>query len=78
MASPFAEFADFLAKLRGDLHDLLANVGLAGFSQLIFIVALNHYCRENSDQHENNQPDRQTDLRGLRHCKSALDGQRFV
>ena len=52
LASAFAQFADLLAELLGDLHDLLPDVGLARFAQLVFVVGLDDDRRKNSDQHQ--------------------------
>ena len=74
----FAKFADLLAELFCYLHDLLANVGFARFAKLVFVVALNQHRRQNRDQHENDQPNRQTDVRQAGKSKSAFDGDTLV
>src|SRR5262249_39813144 len=63
LTSAFAEFSDLLAKLLGDLHDLLSNVSLARLAQFVFIIGLDEDRRENGDQHEDNQTTRQADMR---------------
>ena len=63
LASSLAQLADLLAELLGDLDDLLSDVGFARLAQFIFVVGLDDDRRENSDHNQNNQTNRQADVR---------------
>ncbi|HEX3416626.1 MAG TPA: hypothetical protein VHT21_09515, partial [Stellaceae bacterium] len=78
LASPFAQFADFLAELLCNLYHLLADVGFARFAQFIFVVSLNDYCRANSDQDQYNQTNCQTDVRYAQPSRSPFNRYRLA
>jgi hypothetical protein len=66
LARSFSQLADFLAKLLGDLDDLLSNIVFARLAQRIFVITLNEHRRENRDQHQDAQSNRQIDMRQAR------------
>jgi hypothetical protein len=61
LASTFTQFTDFFAELFGGLHDLLANIALPRYPQVVFVPGLDHERRNDGIRSPESGSFRQTD-----------------